>query len=85
MAPDGAASPGPADLRRLAEDPGQLDVTGAPEGFDALVLADILKRRKGPALFVARDGARLSAFIESFRFFGQGIEVLELPSWDCLP
>jgi transcription-repair coupling factor (superfamily II helicase) len=60
-------------------------VCGAPEGFDALVLADIVRRRKGPALFVARDGARLSAFIESFRFFGQGIEVLELPSWDCLP
>ena len=85
MAADGAASPGPADLRRLAEDPGRLEVCGAPEGFDALVLADIVRRRKGPALFVARDGARLSAFIESFRFFGQGIEVLELPSWDCLP
>jgi len=85
VAADGAASPGPADLRRLAEDPGRLEVCGAPEGFDALVLADIVRRRKGPALFVARDGARLSAFIESFRFFGQGIEVLELPSWDCLP
>ena len=85
MAADGAASPGPADLRRLSDDPGRLDVCGAPEGFDALVLADILKRRKGPALFVARDGARLSAFVDSFRFFGQGIDVLELPSWDCLP
>lgn len=85
MAADGAAPPGPADLRRLAEDPGRLDVCGAPEGFDALVLADILRHRKGPALFIARDGARLSAFIDFFRFFGQGVEILEIPSWDCLP
>jgi len=85
VAADGAASPGPADLRRLADDPGRLDVCGAPEGFDALVLADILRRRRGPALFIARDGARLSAFVDSFRFFGQGVEVLEFPSWDCLP
>jgi transcription-repair coupling factor (superfamily II helicase) len=85
VAADGGASPGPADLRRLAEDPGRLEITGAPEGFDALVLADLMRRRKGPALFIARDGSRLSAFVDSFRFFGQGIEVLELPSWDCLP
>jgi len=85
VAADGGASPGPAELRRLAEDPGRLEVSGAPEGFDALVLADLIRRRKGPALFIARDGARLSAFVESFRFFGQGVEVLELPSWDCLP
>ena len=35
MGADVGAGPGPADLRRLAEDPGRLDVTGAPEGFDA--------------------------------------------------
>ncbi|MFM8819633.1 MAG: transcription-repair coupling factor [Phenylobacterium sp.] len=69
----------------MAEEPGRLEITGAPEGFDALVFADILRRRKGPGLFIARDGARLSAFVETFRFFGQGIEVLEAPSWDCLP
>jgi transcription-repair coupling factor (superfamily II helicase) len=27
----------------------------------------------------------MSAFVDAFRFFGQGIEVLEIPSWDCLP
>jgi len=82
---DVGAGPGPADLRRLAEDPGRLDVTGAPEGFDALVMADLIRRRKAPALFIARDSARMSAFVDAFRFFGQGIEVLEIPSWDCLP
>ena len=85
MGADVGAGPGPADLRRLAEDPGRLDVTGAPEGFDALVMADLIRRRKAPALFIARDSARMSAFVDAFRFFGQGIEVLEIPSWDCLP
>ena len=85
MAADVGGGPGPADFRRLAEDPGRLDVTGAPEGFDALVMADLIRRRKAPALFIARDSARMSAFVDAFRFFGKGIEVLEIPSWDCLP
>lgn len=85
MGADGGDKPGPGDLRRLSEDPGRLEVSGAPEGFDALVLADIIRRRKSPALFIARDGARLSSFVETFRFFGQGIDVVEIPSWDCLP
>jgi transcription-repair coupling factor (superfamily II helicase) len=48
-------------------------------------MADLIRRRKAPALFIARDSARMSAFVDAFRFFGQGIEVLEIPSWDCLP
>src|SRR3989344_7253257 len=76
---------GPAQLRRVADDPGRLDLVGAPEGFDALVMADVVKARKGLSVFVARDGARLSAFADAFRFFAQNVEVLTLPAWDCLP
>lgn len=72
-------------MRRVADDPGRLDLVGAPEGFDALVMADVIRARKGLAVFVARDGARLSAFVDAFRFFGQGVEVLTFPAWDCLP
>jgi transcription-repair coupling factor (superfamily II helicase) len=72
-------------MRRVAEDPGRLDLIGAPEGFDALVMADVVKARKGLSVFVARDGARLSAFADAFRFFAQNVEVLTFPSWDCLP
>ncbi|MFZ5721867.1 MAG: transcription-repair coupling factor [Pseudomonadota bacterium] len=72
-------------MRRVADDPGRLDLVGAPEGFDALVMADLVKARKGLAVFVARDGARLSAFADAFRFFAQGVEVLPFPAWDCLP
>src|SRR5207237_3549159 len=64
---------------------GRLDLIGAPEGFDALVMADIVRARKGLSVFVARDGARLSAFVDAFRFFAPEVEVLTFPAWDCLP
>ncbi|HEY0435059.1 MAG TPA: transcription-repair coupling factor, partial [Phenylobacterium sp.] len=72
-------------MRRVADDHGRLDLVGAPEGFDALVMADVVKARKGLSVFVARDGARMSAFAEAFRFFAPQVEVLTLPGWDCLP
>ena len=72
-------------MRRVADDPGRLDLVGAPEGFDALVMADVVKARKGLSVFVARDGARLSAFVDAFRFFAENVEVLTFPAWDCLP
>jgi transcription-repair coupling factor (superfamily II helicase) len=74
-----------AEMRRVAEEPGRLDLVGAPEGFDALAMADIVKARKGLSVFVARDGARLSAFTDAFRFFAPPVEVLTFPAWDCLP
>ena len=82
---DGNRPASQAQLRRVADDPGGLDLVGAPEGFDALVLADIVRARAGLSVFVARDAARLSAFVDAFQFFGKGIEVLTLPAWDCLP
>src|SRR6516165_2172331 len=85
MAADGARAPGPAQLRRVADDPGRLDLVGAPEGFDALVMADLVKARKGLSVFVARDAARLSAFADAFRFFAETAPVLTFPAWDCLP
>ncbi|HEY3950770.1 transcription-repair coupling factor [Phenylobacterium sp.] len=72
-------------MRRVTDDPGRLDLVGAPEGFDALVMADVVKARKGLSVFVARDGARLSAFVDAFCFFAPGVEVLTFPAWDCLP
>ncbi len=86
MADDAAVRPiTAAEMRRVAEDPGRLDLVGAPEGFDALVMANIVKARKGLSVFVARDGARLSAFTDAFRFFASQVEVLTFPAWDCLP
>jgi transcription-repair coupling factor (superfamily II helicase) len=85
MAADGSRPVTAAQLRRVADDPGRLDLVGAPEGFDAMVMADVVKARKGLSLFVARDGARVSAFADAFRFFAPNVEVLTFPAWDCLP
>ena len=64
--------------------PGRRLVAGAPEGFDALVLAD-LARAAGAVLFVARDDAALARHVEALAFVAPEIECLELPAWDCLP
>ncbi|MGH6963224.1 MAG: transcription-repair coupling factor [Phenylobacterium sp.] len=72
-------------MRRVAEDPGRLDLVGAPEGFDALVMADIVRARKGLSVFIARDGSRMSAFADAFRFFAPNVEIVTFPAWDCLP
>ncbi|WP_288759508.1 transcription-repair coupling factor [uncultured Brevundimonas sp.] len=63
------------------------ELGGAPEGLDALIVAERLKAsgKAGVGLFVARDYQRASAFIQAFGFFSQNVEVLEYPNWDCLP
>jgi transcription-repair coupling factor (superfamily II helicase) len=73
------------DLKRIAQRPGWVELTGAPEGFDALVMADVARARGGLNVFLARDGGRASAFIDALRFFAPEIEVIRFPSWDCLP
>jgi len=85
MAADGSRAGSQAQLRRVAEDPGRLDLVGAPEGFDALVMADVVKARKGLTVFVARDAGRMAAFADAFRFFAQNVEIVAFPGWDCLP
>ena len=74
-----------ADYKRVADAPGRLDLANAPEGFDALVMADVVRARGGLSVFVARDGSRAQAFISAMTFFAPEVEVLFLPSWDCLP
>ena len=73
------------DHSRIAKAAGRIDLVGAPEGFDALVVADLAKSHKGLTLFVARDGPRANDFAEALRFFDPTIEQMRMPSWDCLP
>ena len=61
------------------------ELGGAPEGLDALVVADRLKASGGVGVFVARDFSRSGAFVQAFNFFAGDIEVVEFPAWDCLP
>ncbi|WP_298100627.1 transcription-repair coupling factor [Brevundimonas sp.] len=61
------------------------ELGGAPEGLDALVVAEQLKAGGGVGLFLARDYARMGEFVQAFGFFAEGVEVVEFPAWDCLP
>jgi len=73
------------DLQRAAVTKDSLDLTGVPEGFDALVMADLAQARGGLTVFVARDGSRATAFEAALGFFAPELKILRLPAWDCLP
>jgi transcription-repair coupling factor (superfamily II helicase) len=74
-------SPLAAALARIGRTP----VSGAPEGFDALVIAEAAKARKGLVVHVARDDARSAEMADALAFFAPSVERLEFPAWDCLP
>ena len=57
---------------------------GAPEGFDALLLARELEKG-APVVHVARDDKRLAAMRAALAFFAPNAVVLDFPGWDCLP
>ena len=60
-------------------------VWGAPEGWDAFLLARRRAEFKGPVLHVTRDDSRMARLTEALSFFAPEIEVLRFPAWDCLP
>ncbi len=60
-------------------------VHGAPEGFDAALIARRRTEYPGPVLHVCRDDARLARMAEALNFFAPEIEVICIPAWDCLP
>jgi len=73
------------EMKRVIHAPGALRLSGAPEGFDALVLADVARARGGLSVFVARDASRALAFTEAMAFFAPEIEIISFSGWDCLP
>ena len=62
-----------------------LPVYGAPEGADAMAVAQAAFARQSLVTHVARDGARAAAMVQSLRFFAPDIPLIEFPAWDCLP
>jgi transcription-repair coupling factor (superfamily II helicase) len=60
-------------------------VFGAPEGWDAVLLARRGGEHDGPLLHVARDDARMQRLAEALAFFAPDVEVLRFSAWDCLP
>jgi transcription-repair coupling factor (superfamily II helicase) len=60
-------------------------VGGAPEGFDAYLLAREVAKSDGPVIHIARDDKRLEALRVALRFFAPDMPVFDFPAWDCLP
>ncbi len=54
------------DAESLLRRPGRTLLGGVPEGYDALVLAELASRADGvPIVHIARDDARLAALAEA--------------------
>ncbi len=63
----------------------QAIIAGAPEGYDALVLGDLVKKSSGEHIHIASDEYRLATLTECLEFFAPDVAVLTFPAWDCLP
>jgi transcription-repair coupling factor (superfamily II helicase) len=69
-----------------------LTVTGVPDGFQAVVVADLARavaaksKEAGASILVlCRDAERLAALERALSFFAPEIELLAVPAWDCQP
>ncbi|OAN43942.1 transcription-repair coupling factor [Paramagnetospirillum marisnigri] len=71
-------------LDDLISQAGSFAVAGAPEGRDALLVAE-LAASAGDILLVARDDGRMARLAEALAFFAPDLPVLEFPAWDCVP
>ena len=63
----------------------RITVGGAPEGFDARLLAREVDRQGGPVVHVARDAGRMEAMRAALAFMAPELPVLTFPAWECLP
>ena len=64
--------------------PAHITLSGAPEGYDARLLAEELAKG-APVCHIARDDKRMEAMRAALAFFAPGALVLTFPAWDCLP
>jgi transcription-repair coupling factor (superfamily II helicase) len=63
----------------------RITLAGAPEGYDALLLAQARATSQAPMLHVARDDARMARLADALAYFAPKVPVLQFPAWDCLP
>ena len=68
----------------IAPETSETIVGGAPEGFDAWLLARATVSGDD-VLFVASDDVSMANKIAALNFFAPDVAKLEFPAWDCLP
>ena len=69
----------------MADTRTEITLSGAPEGFDARLLANERARSGRSVIHVARDDRRMEAMRAALAFFAPDVPVLAFPAWDCLP
>jgi transcription-repair coupling factor (superfamily II helicase) len=82
-APSGIAPSGTAT--GAAAPAAAVPVYGAPEGWDAFLLARRRAEIAGHVVHVTRDDARMARLDEALGFVAPEVEILRFPAWDCLP
>ena len=70
--------------KNILVEPGPTLIAGSPQGFDALILAELAQKGRD-VLFVARDDVRAKRTADALAFFAPNVECLSFPAWDCLP
>ncbi|SIS87213.1 transcription-repair coupling factor [Paracoccus saliphilus] len=66
----------------------QLILSGAPEGYDAALIAREAARSENggaPVIHIARDDRRMAAMREALGFLAPGLAILDFPAWDTTP
>ena len=60
---------------------GRIEVSGVPEGLDAILLPEIAQHLASiPLLHVCVDDQRLATLVEQIAFFAPGLDVLRFPA-----
>ncbi len=60
-------------------------LSGAPEGYDARLIARELDSTGGPVIHIARDDRRMEAMRQALAFFAPDVPVVTFPAWDVQP
>ena len=68
--------------RSVSQRPRAVTLLGAPEGYDAAAIGNLVI---GQWLHVCRDDGRMARFAAALAFFHPELEALTFPAWDCLP
>ena len=74
----------PADPKAKKLTTERVVISGAPEGFDASILAGLVARADAPVVFVARDDVRMAAMGAALAQFAPQLPVFVFPAWDCV-
>ena len=73
------------DLQKIITAKSPLTLSSVPSGFAPLLLADLARAAKARTMFIAPDDAAMRSIADAVPYFAPEIEILQLPSWDCLP